>query len=77
MELNPKHPTTEKMREQWHKIVVALMLKFKVDKVTLTVHDINNLATCGKANITIKSDLDGLKLELVDDVTALQLSEEK
>ena len=43
MELNPKHTTTEKMREQWHKIVVALMLKFKVDKVTLAVYDIASL----------------------------------
>lgn len=77
MELNPKHPVTNQMREQWHKIAVLLMIKFKQTSVEITSEEIENLQTCGKSNICVKVDGDNIKIWLVDDTTALRLSEEK
>ncbi len=44
MELNPNHPVTMESRDQWHKIVAILMLKFGVTEVEITVDDVMGLA---------------------------------
>ena len=77
MELNPNHPVTKEMRDHWHKIAAILMVKFKVTSVEITIKDIENLMNCGTSNIVFKPDGDILRVWLVDDITALKLSEEK
>lgn len=74
MELNQK---AAEMRSEWHKIAAILMVKFKQTSVDITIEDIDALMTCGTSNIVFKPDGDKLRVFLVDDVTALRLSEEK
>lgn len=76
MELNPNHPVTKAMRSEWHKIAALLMLKFGADAVDITVKDIEAMTNCGTSNIVVKAKGTVLEVRLVDDVTALRLSEE-
>jgi hypothetical protein len=39
-ELNPNHPVTEELHEQWHKIVAILMLKMGVRELELHPEDV-------------------------------------
>ena len=77
MELNPKHPVTSQMHDQWHKIAAILLVKFKQKSVDITPADIDALMKCGTSNIVIKAEGETLRVWLVDDTTALRLSEEK
>lgn len=76
MELNPDHPVTKKVHHEWHKIAALLMAKFKQTSVEITEEDVRAFANCGTTNIVIKAGKT-IKLSLVDDVTALRLSEEE
>ena len=76
MELNPKHPVTNEMRDQWHKIAAILMYKFKQVSVEITDKEIEEFMNCGTTNIVIKPKDRVLKIWLVDDKQALRLSEE-
>jgi len=42
-ELNPNHPVTAEMRENWHKIAAIIMHKLKLNKVVITIDDISAL----------------------------------
>lgn len=77
MELNPKHPVTEKMRSEWHKIAALLLYKSGATSCTISVADLEDFTASGIANIVVKPVGDVLHISLVDDITALRLSEEK
>ncbi len=77
MELNPKHPVTTQMRSEWHKIAAILLFKSGATSCTISVADIEEFSKSGIANIVIKPVRDVLHVALVDDVTALRLSEEQ
>jgi len=43
-ELNPNHPVTAGLHDQWHKLLVLVMLKLERSAVTLTADDIERFA---------------------------------
>ena len=47
-ELNPNHPVTKEMREQWHKIVAVLLVKFGKSEIEITEKDIEALTSGGE-----------------------------
>lgn len=70
-ELNPNHPVTTVMREQWHKVVALLMIHHGQDHVVITENDLKRLQA-GTA-VVVKEENDGLHLRLVDGETAQRL----
>lgn len=70
-ELNPQHPVTESVHDQWHKIVALLMIKHGWTKTVITHKDIEALINRKEGtNVTICEKEDGVHLELVDNKTA-------
>jgi len=47
MELNPNHPVTTEVREQWHKLCALVILKSGVRDVTITAQDIDAFMSSG------------------------------
>jgi hypothetical protein len=43
MELNPNHPVTQEVREQWHKIAAIMMNKLGITDLEITEADIEAL----------------------------------
>jgi hypothetical protein len=74
-ELNPHHPTTEMLRDQWAKIAALLIRKMGTTHVILTPEDIFALGDM-PSSISVQELEDGLHLRLVDDVTAKRLAAE-
>lgn len=42
-EINPNHPVTRLLRDNWHAVVAVLMVKFKVTEVEITTDDLVRL----------------------------------
>lgn len=40
-ELNPNHPVTNEMRQQWHKLLAITMWKYGVDRLVITSDEID------------------------------------
>ena len=66
-ELNPNHPVTSAMHDQWHKIVALLLHKSGEDETVITVEDIERFGRSDKVNgaVVIKEAQDGLHLRIV------------
>jgi hypothetical protein len=64
MEINPHHPVTQEMREQWHKIVALIMAKLKINHIEITVEDMETFGDGTKA-VTIEPKGDVLHVRLV------------
>lgn len=77
MELNPNHPVTKEVHQQWYKIAALLMFKMGKVSVEITSKEIEEFMNSGTTNIVIKPKDKVIQLWLVDDVQALKLSEEK
>lgn len=77
-ELNPEHPTTASLSGNWHKLLIALMLRYGWESVVLSTEDFERLAARANSadglNITAREDEKGLHLTLVDDKTAQLLA---
>lgn len=43
MELNPNHPVTQMAHDNWHKLCAALMVKFGLTAVEITMADMEEL----------------------------------
>jgi hypothetical protein len=77
-ELNPNHPVTREMHEQWHKFCALLMLKLGADEIEITIEDIDRMELrTGGTNITIRTDGDVIVLTLVTDAEAERLAREE
>ena len=63
MELNPNHPTTMALHDSWHVIVAALMVKFGIDHVVITMDDLKKMNH--GIGITVRELEDGIHLQLV------------
>lgn len=75
MELNPNHPTTTVVREQWHKLCALLMAKLGTDHVVITAADIDRLVREGGGRAIVVQELaDGLHLRMVDPAEADRLA---
>lgn len=70
-ELNPHHPATKAMHDNWHKVVVALMKKFGHREIVLTLEDIRAIEG---ENITFQSLQKGIHLRLVGEEEARQIA---
>ena len=71
--MNPNHPVTRELHDQWHKLCAALMVKFDLTSVDITSADVERLATCGRANITMRPHGNVITLMLVSDAQAAEL----
>ncbi len=73
MELNPSHPTTQALSDQWSKIAAILIRKMGTTHVIITQADIEALSNTS-SNIAVREDEEGIHLRLVDNVTAEKLA---
>lgn len=71
MELNPNHPVTSAMREQWAKIAALLVQKLGGHAV-ITESDL--LLAEGNLNVCVREDHEGLHVFTVDSATAQKLA---
>lgn len=76
MELNPNHPMTQTMHDQWHKIVALLMLKMKQNHIEITASDIETLATTPKA-VAIQTKGERILLDLMPLADAERLAKKE
>lgn len=65
MELNPNHPVTSAMNEQWHKIVAVLLHKFGLNHTEITPQDLNAFAKSGLGAVTVKTENEVIELNLI------------
>ena len=76
MELNPNHPMTSTMHDQWHKIVALLMLKLRQKHVEISAADIEKLVKNPSA-VTIQTKGEKLILDLVPMAEAERLAKKE
>lgn len=74
MEMNPNHPMTEAVRDQWHKIVVLLMIKLKKSHVEITQSEIEQMTSGNVGAVTIQAKDDRIILNLVSPSEAAKLA---
>lgn len=72
MEINPNHPVSRMMRDQWHKVVALLMTKQRVNEVVITPDDIRALPA--DPAIAVHEQADGLHIILLDGAVAERLA---
>lgn len=53
--LNPNHPVTQELGDNWHKIVAILMMRVGITKFTITEEDIDRLVLDGE-NVCVVAD---------------------
>lgn len=70
--LNPNHPTTRALEDQWHKIAALIMHKMGIDHVVISAQDIASMG--GAKAVTAQELSDGLHFRLVDYVTGEKLA---
>jgi hypothetical protein len=63
VELNPNHPTTKAVHDEWHTLAAVLMKKFGTDHVVVSLDDLK-LLTPG-SGIALQELDDGLHLRIV------------
>lgn len=75
-ELNPNHPVTREMHEQWHKICILLMRKMGVREVVISVDEVVRMAEDDEGcAITIRADdFRGIILQIVSPGEAERLA---
>ena len=73
MEINPNHPATQAVREQWHKIAAIIMVKQGLTEMEITPDDINHLAALDQA---ILADCRGGRfvIRMMDEKDAMKLA---
>lgn len=69
-ELNPDHPVLEKLRDQWHKVCLVLMLRLKEKEIVITSKDIDAINASPYKNIIAHERHDGLHIILATDEEA-------
>lgn len=69
--LNPNHPVSQKMFDQWHKVVGLVMLKLDIAEVVITLEDLQQLqqGLC----VVAHDQADGLHIRLVSESEGRQL----
>lgn len=65
MELNPNHPVTSAMNNQWHKIVAVLLHKFGVSRVEITPQDLEAFSNSGLGAVTVRIENEVIELNLI------------
>jgi len=70
-ELNPNHPVTQKVHDNWHKLCALVMVHCGLKTVDITLEDINALQGM---SIAIRSNQKEIVLFLVTHEEALKLA---
>jgi len=74
MEMNPNHPATQAMHDQWHKVCAILMAKLGEDHVVITMDDVRQLDP--ETSIVFQELGDGIHLRMVGPEEAERLARE-
>lgn len=77
-ELNPNHPVTIQVREQWHKLCAIVLHRFGVENIEITAEDVERFsAHYGKGAAVVCDTRDRrLVLRLVSGDEAVRLARE-
>ena len=73
-EMNPNHPVTREVREQWYKLCALVLFKSGQTEIRISSTDIERFAASGLANITVEPKGDIITLRLVGDAEAARLA---
>ncbi len=75
-ELNPNHPVTNEMREQYHKLLAFAMWKVGMTELVVTSEDLTRFVEDhpGGINIAVEPKGQVLKVRIVDDVEGARLA---
>ena len=76
MELNPNHPVTQAMHDQWHVIAAILVIKYGEDGDHIVITDEDIKAMQQNSFVVIQELRDGVHLRLVDSETGHRLARE-
>lgn len=63
-ELNPNHPMTQAIHDQWYKFCALIMSKYDLHNVIITMDDIHKLGS--DKCLAVQEKLDGLHIRLID-----------
>ncbi len=74
MELNPGHPVTASLRDQWHKIVLLVMEKLGTTEVVITQQDINRALQDQDRAVLVHDRADGLHVRIITMAEAERLA---
>ncbi|RIX47463.1 MAG: hypothetical protein D3M94_07260 [Rhodocyclales bacterium GT-UBC] len=72
MELNPNHPVSQAIHNQWHKLAALLMVKLEADHVVITAGDIAKLSH--GIGIQVEEKPDGLHISIIEMAKAVELA---
>ena len=76
-ELNPNHPVTQAMHEQWYKLCAILLFKSGKTELQITADDIERFARSGLCNIVNHVKNEKITLRLVSDAEGTRLAREE
>lgn len=78
-ELNPNHPVTRELHDNWHKFAAILMHKFRLRRIAISVEDIDRMNRDWPDGINIVAEPEGkiIHLTLVDNTEAERLAREE
>ena len=67
MEINPEHPVTKAVHDDWHKIVAILLHKLGIQEIAITANDIDKLmrAFPDMPTVILRAEGEILRLQLV------------
>lgn len=72
-ELNPEHPVTQTLHEQWHKIAALIMMKLGVKQVVITQADMDEFLKQEGSNIVLHAHADCMDIRIVGSEEAKRL----
>lgn len=75
-EINPDHPTTKGISDQWHKIAALILYKIGWDEILLTVDDVERGLAEGSMAVVAHETKDGLKIKRMTMADALVYARE-
>lgn len=74
-ELNPEHPVTQMVHDQWHTLCALVMHKLKTMHVVISPADVERFSAERAGGCIVVQELaDGLHLRFVDEATAEKLA---
>jgi hypothetical protein len=77
MELNPDHPVTKELHDQWHKMLALVLVKLGIKEIVLREKDVQRgLNLEGGLNVVCRAHPDALRITLVSDEEAQRLAAE-
>ena len=72
--LNPNHPVTQAMSQQWHKICAVMMCVADVDHMVITPLDIQKFQASDRRAIAMEEKKDGMHIRLLTMEEAQELA---